>query len=68
MKFAVCVDGENACPPDDVGGVGGYADFLAAMADPDHEEHDDLLRWVGFVFDPTAFDLGSVNAELQRIR
>ena len=52
LKFAVCVDGENACPPEDVGGAGGYEDFLAAMADPDHEEHDDLLRWVGGAFDP----------------
>ena len=68
LKFAVCVDGENACPPEDVGGAGGYEIFLAAMADPDHEEHDDYLRWMGGAFDPTAFDLGSVNAELQRIR
>ena len=68
LKFAVCVDGENACPPEDVGGAGGYEIFLAAMADPDHEEHDDYLRWMGGAFDSTAFDLGSVNAELQRIR
>jgi hypothetical protein len=35
-----CDDGENACPPEDVGGALRYADFLAAIADPSHEEHD----------------------------
>ena len=35
-----CIDGENACPPEDVGGAHGYAQFLAAIADPRHEEHE----------------------------
>ncbi len=38
LKFAVCLDGENACPPDDVGGTGGYVEFLEAISDPGHEE------------------------------
>jgi hypothetical protein len=68
LKFAVCVDGQNACPPEDVGGVGGYREFLEAIIDAEHDEHDHLLEWAGGSFDPAAFDLGSVNAELQRIR
>jgi hypothetical protein len=68
LKFAVCLDGQNACPPEDVGGVGGYEDFLEAISDPEHQEHERLLDWVGGSYDPTAFDLASVNAELQRIR
>ena len=40
VAFAECLDGQNACPPDDVGGPGGYEDFLAALADPAHEAHD----------------------------
>jgi Plasmid pRiA4b ORF-3-like protein len=68
LKYAVCLDGANACPPDDVGGIGGYAEFLEAIADPSHEEHASYLKWVGGSFDPTEFDLGEVNARLQRLR
>ena len=68
LKFAVCLDGERACPPDDVGGPGGYVAFLEAIADPGHEEHDDFLEWVGGSFDPAAFDVANANAVLQKLR
>ena len=68
LKFGVCVDGQNACPPEDVGGTPGYIEFLDAVGDPTHEEHDSYLEWVGGPFDPAAFDLPSANAALQRIR
>ncbi len=68
LKFAVCLDGANACPPDDVGGTGGYEEFLRAIADRTHEEHESYLEWVGGSFDPTAFELVDVNAALQKIR
>ncbi len=68
LKFAVCVDGQNACPPEDCGGVGGYATMLEALADPAHEEHDSYLVWVGGPFDPTAFELAEANIALQRVR
>jgi hypothetical protein len=68
LKHAVCLGGENACPPEDCGGAGGYAELLTAIADPSHEEHEDLLEWLGGPFDPAAFNLAAVNAELQRIR
>jgi hypothetical protein len=68
LKHGVCVDGQNACPPEDVGGVPGYARFLEAIADPLDEEHDDYLVWVGHKFDPAAFSLGVANAALQRVR
>lgn len=50
-----CLDGNGACPPEDVGGTHGYAQFLAAVGDPNHPEHEDMLRWVGGRFDPNAF-------------
>jgi hypothetical protein len=68
LKHAVCLEGANACPPDDVGGTGGYAEFLGAIADPKHEEHESHLEWIGYPFDPTEFHLGEVNAVLQRVR
>jgi len=66
--FAHCSDGANSCPPEDVGSSGGYAEFLAAIADPDHEEHEQYLTWVGGRFDPNRFDLEATNLALSKIK
>jgi hypothetical protein len=68
LKFAVCVDGQNACPPEDVGGIPGYDEFLEVIADPTHDEHDHYVAWSGGSFDPAAFDLAAANALLQKVR
>lgn len=68
VRYPVCVAGKRACPPEDVGGVWGYAHFLEAIGDPNHPEHVDLLEWIGGSFDPEAFDLAGTNAQLRRIR
>ena len=68
LKFAVCLDGANACPPEDCGGTGGYADLLEILASPAHEEHEKYRRWAGEDFNPEAFDLAATNAALQRLR
>lgn len=44
---AGCVDGEGACPPEDCGGAGGYAELLATLAEPRHPEHAEMREWVG---------------------
>jgi hypothetical protein len=51
----VCLEGERSCPPEDVGGVWGYADFVEAIANPEHEQHDELLEWAGGEFNSEAF-------------
>jgi len=68
LKFAVCLDGQNACPPEDCGGVPGYRAMLESLADPKDGEHDRYLAWLGDPFDPTCFDLAEANAALQRVR
>jgi Plasmid pRiA4b ORF-3-like protein len=55
-RYPLCLEGARACPPEDVGGVTGYADFLEAIADPENEEHDGLLEWAGGRFDPEEFN------------
>jgi hypothetical protein len=65
VAVPTCLDGENACPPEDVGGPPGYADFLAALADPNHEEHAAMKEWIGGSFDPTAFDPDRVSALIE---
>lgn len=64
----LCTAGENACPPEDVGSVPGYVEFLAAIKDPAHEEHHSMLDWIGYPFEPTAFDINSVNQQLAYIK
>lgn len=68
LRFGVCLDGQNACPPEDCGGPPGYAVLLGVLADPSHEEHEHMLGWVGGPFDPTEFDVGLANARLQKVR
>lgn len=68
LKFAVCLDGANACPPEDCGGPPGYEELLRVLADPSHEDHDHMRGWIGGAFDPTEFDLALANARLQALR
>lgn len=45
-RYPVCLSGKRACPPEDCGGIWGYADFLRAIADPGHPEHEDFMEWI----------------------
>jgi Plasmid pRiA4b ORF-3-like protein len=47
---------QGRCPPEDSGGPWGYAHFLEAFSDPDHEDHDEMVDWHGPDFDPDAVD------------
>jgi len=65
VKYPRCIDGKRACPPEDCGGPWGYGDFLDALADPKHEQHADMVEWIGGEFDPENFDLEEVNRLLR---
>ncbi len=66
--YPVCIAGKRACPPEDVGGVWGYSDFLKVIRDPSHPERDEMLKWAGGDFDPEEFNMEEVNDALKRIR
>jgi Plasmid pRiA4b ORF-3-like protein len=68
MKHPRCIAGQYACPPEDVGGVDGYIDFLDAIRNPAHEEHASMLEWIGGGFDPLRFDLDETNERLSEIK
>ena len=55
-----CVAGAGACPPEDVGGTHGYAEFLQVIRNRRHPERASMLQWAGGTFDPHAFDAKSV--------
>ena len=66
-----CLAGKGSCPPEDCGGPWGYASLKEILADPDHEEHEDLLDWLSLDsaadFDPAQFRLDEVNARLSQL-
>jgi hypothetical protein len=57
--------GAMACPPEDCGGVSGYARLLAALVDPTDPEHEALVEWAPDGFAPEAFDLAAANRRLR---
>ena len=59
-KYPIVLKGKGACPPEDVGGIYGYYDFLEAIKDPSHPEHKDYVEW-GEDFDPDEFDINEIN-------
>ena len=63
-----CIGGAGACPPEDVGGTHRYAEFLRAIRNRTHPEHDAMLQWVGGSFDPHAFSPKSVAFDNPRER
>ncbi len=66
-KPAICLDGERACPPEDVGNVSGYYRFLDAIADLEDPEHENLTNWIGGYFDPNLFNLELINERLKKM-
>jgi hypothetical protein len=65
-KYPLCLEGARACPPEDVGGVWGYADFVEAIRNPEHEQHEEMREWVGRRFDPEAFNAATATTEMRR--
>ena len=69
--YPACLAGERHGPPEDCGGIPGFYHLLEAISDPEHEEHDELLEWLGGDFDAEVFSIDEVNrrlAPLQRRR
>lgn len=67
-RYPICLTGKRACPPEDCGGVWGYAEFVAAIQDSAHPDHEQMLEWIGGHFDPNEFDLDEVNEQLSVIK
>ena len=68
FKRPVCLAGANQRPPEDCGGIHGYYELLAVLADPKHEQHEEMKEWVGGGWDASRFDLEETNALLKRLK
>ncbi len=64
VEYPACVAGERCGPPEDCGGMPGFFNLLDAMSDPGHEQHEELIDWLGYRFDPEAFSVDEVNGRL----
>ncbi|MDI3542707.1 MAG: hypothetical protein PWP57_310 [Candidatus Atribacteria bacterium] len=56
VRYPICLGGERACPPEDCGGIPGYERLLEIISNPDDEEYEEMLMWLGGKFDPEQFD------------
>ncbi len=65
VAYPVCTAGARACPPEDCGGPFGYADLLDALRDERHPQHDEVVTWLGGVFDPEGFDVNRTNEAIR---
>jgi hypothetical protein len=68
LSYPRCIGGARRCPPEDCGGVHGYAEFLKIIANPRHPEYKSMLRWAGGKYDPDAFDPGAIVFDNPRKR
>lgn len=64
-----CLGGARQRPPEDVGGIGGYKDFLDIIRDKKNPEREEMLSWAekdtrGRIFDPEYFSINEVNRKL----
>lgn len=70
QTLPICIGGRRACPPEDIGGMGGYEYLIEVMADKTHDEHKDMLEWLGLndasEFKPAAFSIEEVNQRMAR--
>jgi hypothetical protein len=66
--YPVLVAAKGACPPEDCGGPWGYADLKEILADSSHEQHQEMLEWLGLdnssAFDPNAVTIDQLEEEV----
>jgi hypothetical protein len=71
--YPICVTGRRNGPLEDSGGIWGYDELLAILADPKHEEYRERKEWLREVFgvrtwDGEDFDLDDINKQLKRLQ
>lgn len=55
QRYPRCIDGAMACPVEDCGGIPGHYRMLEVLSDPNNEEHEEVLEWLGGNYDPNDF-------------
>ena len=68
QKHPLCLAGKRSGPLEDCGGIGGYYEFLEAIDNPKHPNHEDMLEWAGGDFDVERFDMEEISRLLSKIK
>jgi hypothetical protein len=68
QEHPLCLAGKRSRPPEDCGGIGGYYEFLEAISDPKHPDHENMLDWAGEDFDPEMSDIEEINRLLSKMK
>ena len=70
MKVPSCLEGEGACPPDDCGGEYGICNLVHLMEHPDDDidQYHELVSWLGYKFDKTAFNIKAINKAIAQFK
>lgn len=63
--YAYCLAGEGDAPPEDIGGEGGYENFVKIMKDPNHAEYVEMRDWASAQWRHPSFDQERVNRLLK---
>ena len=66
IKYPICLGGKMKCPPEDVGGIGGYVEMLKVLRNPNNDEYESYITWLGGHFDYKEFDIDKVNKLLAK--
>jgi hypothetical protein len=63
-NYPDCVGGKLNCPPENCGGIPGFYELLATLADKRHPERKEMLAWLGGTYDTQTFNQEEVNQQL----
>ena len=63
--YPQCVDGKMNCPPEDCGGIGGFENMLYVLKNPDDEEYEGYIEWLGDDYDHAYFNVNETNEDLK---
>ena len=63
--YPQCIDGKMNCPPEDCGGIGGFENMLYVLKNPDDEEYEGYIEWLGDDYDHAYFNVNETNEDLK---
>jgi hypothetical protein len=61
------IEASGCCPPEDIGGPWGYAEFLEVIGNPKHQRHAEFKERVAEDFDPNRVDANWLAEEMTRL-
>lgn len=63
-EYPQLIAGKRRCPPEDCGGIWGYAAMLEVLQSPEHPEYQTYRDWLGGDFDPEEFNIEELRSRL----